>query len=143
MPFTERMVMTEIHDVDTRAGKVKPTSLHKVVEDLVKGYDYVRIVTITAVDMGEKFEVIYHIDVQGEATSIRVEVPRENASIPTVTDLIPGALLFEREVSELFGIEFEGHPEPQHLLLPDGWPDGLYPLRKELTIEKIVEEAEK
>ena len=135
--------MTENHDVDTSTSKVEPIALHKVIENLVKGYDYARIITITAVDMGEKFEIIYHIDAQGNVTSVRVEVPRENASIPTVTDLIPGALLFEREVSELFGIEFKGHPEPQHLLLPDDWPDGLYPLRKELTIEKIVEEAEK
>ena len=135
--------MTENHEVNTKTGKIEPTVLHKVVEDLMKGYDYARIVTITAVDIGENFEVIYHIDLQGEATSVRVEVLRENASIPTVTDLIPGALLYEREVSELFGIEFKGHPEPQHLLLPDDWPDGLYPLRKELTIEKIVEEAEK
>ena len=138
MPFTERAVMTKNQDVDTKTSKVELTSLHKVVEDLVKGHDYVRIVTITAVDMGEKFELIYHIDVQGEASSVRVMVPRENASIPTVTDLIPGALLYEREVRELFGIEFKGHPEPQHLLLPDDWPEGLYPLRKELTIEKIV-----
>ena len=143
MPIKERVVMTENHDIKTKTGKVASISLHEVIEDLVKGHDYARIVTITAVDMGEKFELIYHIDVQGEATSVRVEVPRENASIPTVTDLIPGALLYEREVRELFGIEFKGHPEPQHLLLPDGWPDGLYPLRKELTIEKIVEEAEK
>ena len=135
--------MSENHNVETKSDKIELTSLHKVVEDLVNGYDYARIVTITAVDMGEKFEVIYHIDVQGEATSVRVEVPREKASIPTVTDLVPGALLFEREVSELFGIEFKGHPDPQHLLLPDDWPDGLYPLRKELTIEKIREEVEK
>ena len=135
--------MTENHDGGTSSRKVESNSLHKVIEDLVKGYDYSRIITITAVDTGEKFEIIYYIDIQGSVTSIRVETPRENASIPTVTDLITGALLFEREVSELFGIEFKGHPEPQHLLLPDDWPDNLNPLRKDLTIEEIREEAEK
>ena len=134
--------MTERDDIGMTGGKVAPTALHGVVEDLMKGCDYVRVITITAVDAGEKFEVIYHIDVQGRVIPIRVETPRENPSIPTITDLIPGALLYEREVSELFGIEFKGHPEPQHLLLPDDWPDNIYPLRKELTIEKIVEEAE-
>jgi len=135
--------MTENHDSNTRTGKTETTAIRKVVEDLIKGYDYARVVTITAVDTGEKFEVIYYIDVQCEVTSVRVEIPRENASIPTITDLVPGALLYEREVRELFGIDFKGHPDPQHLLLPDDWPDGLYPLRKELTIEKIIEEAEK
>jgi Ni,Fe-hydrogenase III component G len=131
------VVVTENHYVETKTEKIELTSLYKIVEDLVNGYDYARIVTITAVDMGKKFEVSYHIDVQSEATSVQVEVPRENASIPTATDLVPGALLFERDVSELFDIEFKGHPDPQHLLLPDDWPDGLYSLRKELTIEEV------
>jgi Ni,Fe-hydrogenase III component G len=135
--------MTEHHDIETKDSKVAPTSLHGAIEDLIKGRDYARLMTITAVDVGGKFEIIYHIDLEGRVTAIRVEVPRESPSIPTVTDLIPGALLYEREVRELFGIEFKGHPEPRHLLLPDDWPDTLYPLRKELTIEKIVEEAEK
>ena len=135
--------MNERYDIGTKDGKVTPTSLHGVIEDLMKGCDYVRVITLTAVDVGEKFEVIYHIDVQGGVIPIRVEVPRESPSIPTITDLIPGALLYEREVGELFGIEFKGHPEPQHLLLSDDWPNNIYPLRKELTIEKIVEEAEK
>jgi len=39
----------------------------------------------------------------------------------------------EREMRELLGITFEGHPDPRRLLLPDNWPDGVYPLRQDYS----------
>jgi membrane-bound hydrogenase subunit beta len=131
--------MTEHQTIEMKAGHVTLQSFHTFIETLIKEYDYTRILTITTLDNGETFELIYHIDVQGKVIPVRTNVTKENPVIPTVTDLVPGALLFEREVSELFGIKFDGHPDPQHLLLPNEWPDGLYPLRKGLTIEKIRE----
>ncbi|MCK4434684.1 NADH-quinone oxidoreductase subunit C, partial [Candidatus Bathyarchaeota archaeon] len=64
-------------------------------------------------------------------------VPKNNPNVPTVTDLIPGAILYEREVHDLLGVNFEGHPDLSPLLLPEEWPQNLYPLRKEHNLEQL------
>ncbi len=135
--------MTDEQEKWIDGGKVECMSLHRVMEELIERTDYARLMTITALDAGEKFRVVYHIDVTGKVIQIRVEVPRDDPSIPTITDLFPSSLIYEREVMEFFGIKFKNHPQPQHLLLPDDWPEGLYPLRKEQSIQQIVKEVEK
>lgn len=52
-------------------------------------------------------------------------------AVPSITPLVPAANWHEREMRDLFGIEPEGHPDPRPLVLHDGWPKGLYPLRKD------------
>jgi membrane-bound hydrogenase subunit beta len=111
----------------------------KVLED--EGITHLS--TITGVDLGEEIEVIYHLDRSGIILSVKTTAPKDQPILPTVTDLIPGATLYEREVHELLGVMFEGHPNLSRLVLPEGWPPGLYPLRKEVSIEKIRSELEK
>ena len=53
--------------------------------------------------------------------------------VPTICDIIPSATLYERELMELFGVTVEGTPDPARLVLPDEWPEGVYPLRKSFT----------
>jgi len=78
-------------------------------------------------------EVIY-IFFQGAAVAaLRVLVPYEGGSVPTVCDLIPSATIYERELIELFGVTVTGTPTTEKLVLPDDWPDGVYPLRKSFT----------
>jgi len=81
--------------------------------------------------------VIYHIASKTALLSLKVPVPKEDPVLPTIVDLIPGAALYEREVHDLFGVDFEGNPDLSPVLLPDGWPDGVYPLRKEWTLGRI------
>jgi membrane-bound hydrogenase subunit beta len=64
-------------------------------------------------------------------------VPKENPTTRTITDLLPSAVLYEREVYEMLGVNFEGHPNLIPLLLPEGWPKGVYPLRKEEKFEEL------
>ncbi|RLG90884.1 hydrogenase large subunit, partial [Candidatus Bathyarchaeota archaeon] len=61
----------------------------------------------------------------------------EKPVVPTITDIIPGAVLYEREVHDLLGVAFEGHPDLSPLVLPEEWPERVYPLRKEYTLEKL------
>ncbi len=56
----------------------------------------------------------------------------ENGTVPTVTDLWPTADWLEREIFDMFGITFDGHPNLKRILLPDGWKG--YPLRKDYPI---------
>jgi len=118
--------------------RVKREALKDAIKYLVGELKFKHLSTITGVDIGEEIEVIYHLAYKGSIElSLKVSLPKGNPSIPTVTDCIPGAVLYEREVHDLLGVNFEGHPDLSPLLLPEGWPEGLYPLRKEHSLEEI------
>jgi NADH-quinone oxidoreductase subunit C len=89
---------------------------------------------VTAVDCypGEpRFEVVYHLLSleRFQRLRLKVQISSENPTIDSVVPVWPAANAFEREVFDLFGIRFEGHPYLHRLLLPEDW-DG-YPLRKD------------
>jgi Ni,Fe-hydrogenase III component G len=65
--------------------------------------------------------------------TLRVTLPYSEAVIDSICDIDMAAQLYEREAAELFGIEFRGAPSTDHLVLPDDWPVGVYPLRKAFT----------
>jgi Ni,Fe-hydrogenase III component G len=77
-----------------------------------------------------KIEVLYHFCQRAAVTTFRVEVPYSKAEVQSVCGLIPSATLYERELIEMFGVTVVGTPDTRKLLLPDDWPDGIYPLRK-------------
>jgi formate hydrogenlyase subunit 5 len=97
---------------------------------------------ITGIDLGKAIELMYHIRTHGTIITIRTEVPKEDARIKSITDLIPGANFHEREVADLFGATFEGHPNPRRLILPESWPKNLFPLRKDAVIASIPNNLE-
>ena len=106
------------------------------------GFDHIS--TITGRDLGEELELIYHIAYQNAIElSIKTKIPKENPRITTIVDLYPSAGIYEREVHDLLGVVFEGNPDLSPLLLPDNWPKGVYPLRKDVTLEEIKEIIEK
>ncbi len=78
-------------------------------------------------------EALYHFCEGAAVITLRVMVPYEAARIPSICHLIPSATLYERELAEMLGVTLEGTPVPDHLLLPENWPDGVYPLRKSFT----------
>jgi Ni,Fe-hydrogenase III large subunit len=71
-------------------------------------------------------------------------VDASHPEVPSLTPALPAANWHEREAQDLFGIRFVGHPDPRTLVLHDGWPDGLYPLRKSFDprVRPAVESAE-
>lgn len=124
--------------------RIKKDALKDAVKYLVKDLKFKHLSTITGVDLGGKIEVIYHMAYKGSIVlSIRLTVSEKKPSVPTITDLIPGAVLYEREVHDLFGVNFEGHPDLSPLVLPEGWPQGVYPLRKEHKLEHLREMTSK
>jgi NADH:ubiquinone oxidoreductase subunit C len=78
-------------------------------------------------------EVLYHFCSGPVIATLRVPLEYKNAAIDTICDIIPSATLYEREAGELLGIDFKSTPSTEHLLLPDSWPEGVYPLRKSFT----------
>ena len=72
--------------------------------------------------------------------SIITQIPADNPKVDSISDIIPGANWAEREIRDMFGIEPVGHPYPKRLVLPDGWPDGLHPLRKDMDWNHVPKE---
>jgi len=97
------------------------------------------LTAITGLDdvKANELEVLYHF-VNGAANvNLRVRLPRENASIPSVCGSIPAATFFERELSEMFGIIVVGTPTPDRLFLTDDWPTNAPPLRKDFVMPQL------
>ena len=93
---------------------------------------------IVCMDLGSKsneMEVLYHFCPGDAVIALRVRVPREGGVLPSLCEIVPGAEVFERELREMFGIEIVGLHTPDRLYLPDDWPDGVYPMRKDFDPE--------
>ncbi|MDD2680214.1 MAG: NADH-quinone oxidoreductase subunit C [Candidatus Omnitrophica bacterium] len=105
--------------------------IFKVTQALFKELE-LRFITATATDMPDYFELIYHFsnDPAGEIYSARVILEDKlRPEIQSITPLFPGAEWIEREIWEMLGINFKGHPNLKKLLLSEDWPQDDYPLR--------------
>jgi len=111
--------------------EVKAGALRKAVDWMKQEWGLYHCSTITGMDLQGKLAVIYHFEVKEVTVSLKVVIPTSKAEVDTITDLIPGANFYEREVHDLLGIKFKGHPNLKRLILPDDFPEGVYPLRKD------------
>ena len=100
---------------------------------------------LTGLDDKENYSFIYHMaDLGGLMLNIETSIPKsDNANIATITDIYPAADLQEREIYDLLGVKVDGLPEGQRYPLPDDWPEGEYPLRKDWTVDRLDKKAEK
>jgi len=105
-----------------------------------------RLSTITGLDLGQKIGIVYHFWQNKDTLHVRTTVPKTNATALSIVDIIPGAILYEMEIHDLFGVTFVGNPwMGKKLLLPETWPDDLPPpllktskpaeIRKRLKLE--------
>ena len=85
----------------------------------------------SAVDARTHIEILYHFTLEyiNLLISLRVKLDRKNPKVKSLTSIFKGSNWIEREMHEMFGIKFDGHPNLKRLLLSDKWPDGVYPLR--------------
>jgi len=119
--------------------KVDKKDLVEAVQRLKQGLDYNFLSTISGLDKGEVFEVLYHFTNEFAVLTVRTTTSRNDPKIPTITGVIPGAILYERELQDMFGLVIENIPDPRPLVLPDDWPANVYPLRKDWKYERPVE----
>jgi formate hydrogenlyase subunit 5 len=70
-------------------------------------------------------------DGQNAYVAVRALIPPHSLEFPSVTPKVPAAVWYEREVRDMFGLQPVGLPDERRLVLPDDWPEGLYPLRKD------------
>ena len=127
---------TEISRPNPKQLNVKVKSLQELVPIIV-ALRVKRLGFLSAIvcqDLGlevNEMEVIYFFCPGDAIIALRVCIPRESGVLPSLCEIIPGAEVFERELREMFGIEMTGLHTPDRLYLPDDWPDGVYPMRKD------------
>ncbi len=108
--------------------------LDKIIEVIkyLKNSGFVSLCTITGLDIGNGFQVIYHLaDNTGCIINLKLNIPREKPEIQSITSIFEGAVFYERELKDMFGIEVQGIPPGRRYPLPDGWPEDQHPLRKD------------
>jgi Ni,Fe-hydrogenase III component G len=119
--------------------KVERETLLAVLRYLKEQFGFTHLATISGVDLGESFEVIYHLASNLATVNVRILAPRSAPVIPSVCSVVPGAILYERELQDMFGLVVQNIPDPRPLLLADDWPAGEYPLRKDWHFERPAE----
>jgi len=110
---------------------IDPADIRDVASLLFKNL-YFRFVTASGQDTPEGLEILYHfsLDKTDLIVSLRVILKnKEHPEIDSIAKLFPAAEWIEREIWEMLGIKFIGHPNLTRLLLAEDWPDGKYPLR--------------
>jgi len=108
--------------------------------EAVRDADYELFVDLCVVDYltrNPRFEVAINVVSVTDHLRLRVlvGVPGEDPSLPSITGVYPGANFYEREGYDLFGLEFEGHPDLTRILLPDDWEG--HPLRKDQPVGSV------
>ena len=94
-----------------------------------------RFCIATGIDSDDCFEILYHYsyDQTGCVITIKAFIrDRQHPQIESITPLLPAAEWIEREIHDVLGIGFKNHPNLKRLILADDWPEGVYPLRKEV-----------
>ena len=98
----------------------------------VKQMHFLALSAITGLDTGDGFEVIYHLNQEGKVLlNLSVSLSKENPAVDSVTAYCPSADIYERELVDLLGIKVNGLASGHRYPLPDNWPKGEYPLRKD------------
>ncbi len=137
---------------DTTGQQVVHVARERYLEVVAEHADdgYAMCVDLTAVDylehadrslpddvVAERFEVVVNLlDLRRRRrVRLRVQVPEDDASLPTLFDLYPGTEAMEREVFDMFGVSFTGHPDLTRILMPEDWIG--HPLRKDYEVGRI------
>ena len=125
------------HDFRGDATAVVPKERLLEAADFLFGEGFQMLVDVTAVDWPEReprFDVVYHWLNLASQERLRVKVPvADGEAVPSLVDRFKTADWFEREVWDMFGIRFEGHPDLRRLLLWEDYPG--HPLRKDYPLD--------
>lgn len=111
---------------------VKPSALVRMVGYIFKELG-ARFNIASGMDARHHMEILYHFTLEeiDLLVSLRVTLEKSHLEIDSIAPLFEGANWIERELNEVLGITFKGHPDMRKLLLPDDWPEGVYPLRRD------------
>jgi len=118
---------------------IKPGCLRAALENIYKEHDlYFRTMAASDERFKEGLTKLYYVfGIDSEGTNIVFEVPVVNGiKVDTISDLFRASDWYELEAHDLLGVEFNGRPL-RRLVLPEDWPEELYPLRKDVSVDDV------
>ncbi|MBU0508464.1 NADH-quinone oxidoreductase subunit C [bacterium] len=129
-PYSE----LELEDIRPEAVlRVPAVSLPTVAEHLRRDPSlyFECLKCLSGVDRGSELQVVYHLYSMRNQhhLTLRCSVLKENPTVPSLSRVWPTAEWHEREVYDMLGVRFDGHPDPRRILCPDDWEG--HPLRKD------------
>ncbi len=112
--------------------EIKASSLVKIANYIFKELK-ARFSIASGVDVRSHMEILYHFTLEdiNLVISLRVKLDKSKLEIDSLTPSFEAANWIEREIHEMLGINFKGHPDLRRLLLSEDWPEGVYPLRRD------------
>ncbi|MBK8980321.1 MAG: NADH-quinone oxidoreductase subunit C [Planctomycetes bacterium] len=120
---------------------VPPERLLEVFEQLRAWHPGFRLATSTVLDLREEIGVFHHFAINGESlvVTLKVMARKPDPSVPSLAPRIPAANWIEREMHDLTGVRFVGHPDPRRLVKAAAFPD-VHPLRRDFDPVAFKEE---
>lgn len=117
---------------------VQPERIREAAQVLYGEFEG-RLATASGIDVRDGIEVQYHFsfDRDNLVVTLRVVAARPEVTLDSVGQDLLAANWIEREMHDLLGVQFRGHPDMRRLLLSDTWPEGVYPLRRDYHNENI------
>lgn len=122
--------------------KIAKEDNFEIVKFLKEKMGFVHCATITGCDSKTHFEIMYHLfDNQNTICTVKAQVPKEDPFLESITPLIAGANLYERELFDILGVTTKNHPNLKRLVLPEDYPVDAHPMLKDWdpsTIENVI-----
>ncbi len=118
--------------------KIDKSAFKEIIKHLC-ALQFPHLAIISGNDLGNSIELIYHFTLnygqrmKETLLNLSIDLPKSNPEIETICDFIPGALITEREKQEFLGVKIIGIPDDRRLFLPEDFPEGVYPWRKDET----------
>ncbi len=106
-------------------------------------FSIIQLAVIVGEDLRDAFQCNYVFTGSSEVIVLQVKIDRERPSIPSLAGVVPGAMVYERELKDLFGIFPVGHPDLRRQAVPEDWPADVFPLRKDVQFSRDSEEIAK
>ncbi|MFB6291669.1 MAG: NADH-quinone oxidoreductase subunit C [Candidatus Bipolaricaulia bacterium] len=119
----------------------EPEILDELIEEIFEENNG-RLATISCVDEESQFKLLYHfaLDHEGFITTVKLPVDKDgDPSTESIANQIPGAEWIEREIMEMFGVDFHNHPAKKRLLKAEALDDQDFPYRKDFNVEDLEE----
>jgi len=104
-----------------------------------------RLATVTGIEVRDGIDILYHWCLDGDhyVATVKGLAQAPAMAIDSVGQDLPAANWIEREMHDLLGAEFTGHPDMRRLILADNWPEGVYPLRRGFKVPKVDQEGKR
>jgi len=129
--FKDRILHRETRNERRVTFQIDPGAITDMAEHLFRELGF-RFIIATALHTRAGFEIYYHFshDASGLILNLHVVLDEQNPEIESITPLFEAGNWIEREMHELFGINFLNHPNQEKLLSEGNWAEGIYPYRK-------------